>query len=752
MSDHGASIARLTTFTALAAFATVHWSHLVVAPPAGRLVLAVAIVAVAASVLELLSRLVVGRRAPALAAAVCLAAATLVMIAIGIPGRLLWPAGWGELASNVDFGLDGLAGEIDYPYAEGNAWSRLVILAAAPLTMVLAAASAFWPAREAVRRRLRLAGLAILVAAYATAVAAVPPEAPLLDGAILLLLVGAWLWLPAVRWREAAIAAALLAIAGAVAVPAAAQLDSGKPWFDYRSWVLRTAEGKTFGWEHSYGPIDWDRDGTRMLSVESAEANYWKTVVLDRFDGIRWTRSPESNAGSRVLDGETTIARDDDGRPRGADDEWVRRMTFSVGNLTSDIVVGAGTPLRVEGLGGVISAPDGTTATDNMLLENGDAYRVTAYVPDPTATRMRIAPQQYDPALARYTRVELPSGSAALNGADSPVVTVPLRGEPRREEVDRALADSPYRQVHDLARGLVEGEPTAYDATRAIQDHLRSGEYSYSEVPPARSYPLAAFLFEDQRGYCQQFSGAMALMLRTVGIPSRVVSGFAPGTRDEETGVFRVEDFDAHSWVEVYFEEIGWVAFDPTPPSAPAASQQVSGFPTSAASRAPQSPEAAELNEQGVEEETAAGSRPRGGSGGAGGLLAVPAGLALALALGSAVVGIRTIRHRRLPAAVAVDAQLGELAAALERFGWRRSSGATLLSLESRLRRSRRPAAARYLARMRALRYGSADGQPPTLTERRALRRDLAATRGLGGRLRALLAIPPGGPRVPRSR
>jgi len=751
MSERGAPFARVTTFTALAAFASVHWSGLVVAPPAGRLVLAIAVVVAAAAILELLSRLSLGRRAPAIAAAVCLAAATLAMIAIGIPARLLWPAGWGELASNIDFGLDGLAGEVDYPYREGNAWSRLVILAAAPLTMALAAACAFWPARDIVRRRLRLAGLAILVAAYATAVAAVPPDAPLLDGAILLLLVAAWLWLPAVRWREAAMAAALLAIAGAVAVPAAAQLDSGTPWFDYRSWVLRTAEGKTFGWEHSYGPIDWDRDGTRMLSVESDEANYWKTVVLDRFDGIRWTRSSESNAGSRALDGETTISRGDGRLPRGADPDWIRRMTFSVGNLTSDIVVGAGTPLRVEGLDGVISAPDGTTATDNMLLENGDAYRVTAYVPDPTATRMRIAPQEYDPALARYTQIELPSGSAALNGAESPVVSVPLRGEPRSEDADGAIADSPYARLHDLASDLAEGEPTAYDATRAVQDHLRD-EYTYSEVPPARSYPLAAFLFEDRRGYCQQFSGAMALMLRTVGIPSRVVSGFAPGTRDEETGVFRVEDFDAHSWVEVYFEKIGWVAFDPTPPSAPAASQQVSGFPTSASSRAPQSPGAAELNEEDVAEEAAAGSRPRGGSGGAGGLLAVPAGLALALALGSAIVGIRTIRHRRLPPAVAVDAQLGELAAALERFGWRPSSGATLLSLESRLRRSRRPAAARYLGRMRALRYGSAGGEPPSLNERRALRRDLAAMRGLGGRLRALLAIPPGGPRVPGPR
>ena len=59
-------------------------------------------------------------------------------------------------------------------------------------------------------------------------------------------------------------------------------------------------------------------------------------------------------------------------------------------------------------------------------------------------------------------------------------------------------------------------------------------------------------------------------MLRMLGIPARVVSGFAPGARDAESGAYEVRDFDAHSWVEVYFRGIGWVTFDPTPGVAPA--------------------------------------------------------------------------------------------------------------------------------------------------------------------------------------
>ena len=62
----------------------------------------------------------------------------------------------------------------------------------------------------------------------------------------------------------------------------------------------------------------------------------------------------------------------------------------------------------------------------------------------------------------------------------------------------------------------------------------------------------------------------MALMLRMSGIPARVVSGFSPGSFNRDTGEYRVRDLDAHSWVEVYFPDIGWVTFDPTPAAAPA--------------------------------------------------------------------------------------------------------------------------------------------------------------------------------------
>ena len=96
------------------------------------------------------------------------------------------------------------------------------------------------------------------------------------------------------------------------------------------------------------------------------------------------------------------------------------------------------------------------------------------------------------------------------------------------------LAGSPYETTYDLAREVTADAATPYEAARRLELYLRA-TYEYDQDPGEHAYPLPAFLFEDRRGYCQQFSGAMALMLRMIGIPSRVASGFSPGGRDPET-------------------------------------------------------------------------------------------------------------------------------------------------------------------------------------------------------------------------
>jgi hypothetical protein len=88
-----------------------------------------------------------------------------------------------------------------------------------------------------------------------------------------------------------------------------------------------------------------------------------------------------------------------------------------------------------------------------------------------------------------------------------------------------------------------------------------------TQVPVAGPQPLTDFLLRTRAGYCQQFAGAAALLLRLAGVPARVVAGFATGDRTGP-GTYTVRDLDAHNWIEVYFEGYGWVPFNPTPPDA----------------------------------------------------------------------------------------------------------------------------------------------------------------------------------------
>ena len=114
--------------------------------------------------------------------------------------------------------------------------------------------------------------------------------------------------------------------------------------------------------------------------------------------------------------------------------------------------------------------------------------------------------------------------SPILPGGHSASTRTRSRCRPTEEQI-RA---SPYGRVLTLARRLARGQPTQYDTVRAVQGYLRS-EYAYSEQPPERRFPLAAFLFRDRIGYCQQFSGAMALMLRMLGDTRARAAGFTPG-------------------------------------------------------------------------------------------------------------------------------------------------------------------------------------------------------------------------------
>ncbi len=124
-----------------------------------------------------------------------------------------------------------------------------------------------------------------------------------------------------------------------------------------------------------------------------------------------------------------------------------------------------------------------------------------------------------------------------------------------------------WREVYDQARALTKDAKSPYEAVAAIESYFQSN-YRYDEkadYSQATDGPLPSFFLDGKRGYCQMYAGTMTVILRMLGIPSRIGEGFTEGTRNVSRGTYVVTDRDAHAWVEVWFPKYGWMAFEPTP-------------------------------------------------------------------------------------------------------------------------------------------------------------------------------------------
>ncbi len=733
---------RLTVFFALATFVSLRYAALVTAPPTARIVAVVACVTAGCWTLALSGRLsaLPAHTLAALRAALVAATLALSLLALGLPAHLLQPGGWGSLAGHVDTGVERLGSWL-WPYRGGDEWARTTVLLVIPAALVLAGAVCFWPSRTAVAGR-RAAALLALVAVFLTGAANTPSPLPALQGLVLLALAAGTLLRPTAPAREGARALRWLGVCGLLALTAESALAGAGPWLDYRDGGAGQASGVAFQWDQLYGPIAWSRSPATLLTVTASHPTLLRVTSLDRFDGLRFLRS-DAPPGARALD-------------QGDRSERARfgeHATVQVSGLRSGLLVGGGgltTGARwlSSPPAGLRQSADGTVAL-GAALPTGAVYEVASYVPQPTPQRARLAPRAFPRAYLPYVEFDLPAAAqSALGGVnlardargEAPhgalvVPSAPGHAPAEDPAAARLVEASPYAPMFTLARRLAAGAPSPYDVAVRMVNYLRS-HYVYDERVPLTRYPLESFLFGQGRGYCEQFSGAMALMLRMDGIPARVGAGFRAGVFDPATGSWHVRGVDAHSWVEVFFTGIGWVSFDPTP--AQSFAQHTGGG--EAVSRVvqlgrPPSNHSAQLAASVVTAPARPTARPRGQIG--------PFALGIALVLSLALAGAFGVGHLRLHRALAGD---GERLLAELRRGMALVPGygpaLTLARLERELDDDGRVEAAAYVRRLRALRYaplGAAD--PSSVRGRAQLRRALGVS---GGRLRALRAFPPG--------
>ncbi|MCA1958166.1 MAG: DUF3488 and transglutaminase-like domain-containing protein [Nitrospira sp.] len=161
-----------------------------------------------------------------------------------------------------------------------------------------------------------------------------------------------------------------------------------------------------------------------------------------------------------------------------------------------------------------------------------------------------------------YVAVSRPTAVLPADLQPSPIV--------HHEAFLRYFTQVPARsdRIAALAKTIVGQERTPYGQAMAIQDHL-SRNYRYSlEIPLAeQTNPLEEFLFNRKTGYCEHYATAMVMMLRTLGVPARLVTGFLATEWNEYRNHYVVRQQDAHAWVEVHLPHSGWIVMDPTPPS-----------------------------------------------------------------------------------------------------------------------------------------------------------------------------------------
>jgi transglutaminase-like putative cysteine protease len=286
-----------------------------------------------------------------------------------------------------------------------------------------------------------------------------------------------------------------------------------------------------------------------VFTVDSPRASFWRGETFDQWDGSSWSRSNEREEFLLPRDGEDNVQvpppADDNGAEFGAE----LRQTFHIEAGYSDVVFAAPSPRLIETDKILHGRPDGTAiigAGPANAYGKGAVYSVTSRAMPVTAVDLRAADKN-----------PIPQGIKEMY-ARPPVQT------------DR---------VHALAKTITANQPSTYDKIRAIEAWLGANtRYSLNApLSPPGVDVVDDFLFHTKLGWCEQIASSLVVLARSVGIPARLTTGFAPGDRDGLTGRFVVRERDAHAWAEVYFSGVGWQDFDPTEATVPLPGDAKSG-------------------------------------------------------------------------------------------------------------------------------------------------------------------------------
>lgn len=265
-------------------------------------------------------------------------------------------------------------------------------------------------------------------------------------------------------------------------------------------------------------------------TTDAEQPEYLRTYALDEFDGEKWAMAPVDASDDTLVTGELP-------RPAGWRAEPPGESTTTRVSLDSDAPRMHFLPLPYWARSVDVSGDWYVDEESHMIFTDdtpstGLSFTVetAAHEPDPRSLSLSGEPRSISSEF-----LDLPSG------------------------IDPA--------VQELTDSLTSDLASPYQRAIALQEHFSDFTYDLEPPPvPDGADPLTHFLFEDHIGYCEQFAGAMTVMARQADIPARVAIGYTQGEQNGN-GRWTVSAGDAHAWPELYFENVGWVRFEPTPSS-----------------------------------------------------------------------------------------------------------------------------------------------------------------------------------------
>ena len=274
-----------------------------------------------------------------------------------------------------------------------------------------------------------------------------------------------------------------------------------------------------------------------VMRVRAPEPDYWRGQTFAEFDGRRWLADRDDGVrkSGPNIDIPSTVG--DIGLARDVEvDQFVQ--TYHLDVDMPNLIFHADRAVRVIVDADVWVRPDGALRA-STIMPAGSIYTVVS-------ARTRVDDQ-------------LPRRQGLIGDR------LTERG---RQALYRYLEPPPSTTAETvaLANTLAAGHTNTYDVVRAFETWMSENvRYSLTApLPDDGEDAVHDFLFDSQLGFCEQIASALTVMLRTQGVPTRLVTGYLPGERDPIAGVFEVRSSDAHAWVEVWFPETGWQAFDPT--------------------------------------------------------------------------------------------------------------------------------------------------------------------------------------------